>query len=240
MNEAMPQWRSFGTSAPSPPGGRTPPPGDGEGPAPAPGRPWWRWLAPALAAIGGLLAGGAMAVAAFLVLIPPASAIDAGPGEPLVLLPAASSTTAISEAPRTIVVDVAGAVARPGLHRLDPGGRVGDAIAAAGGFAPRADLEAAGLTLNLAQPLEDGAKVLVPALGSERRTAPSRPADGRIDLNRAGQAELESLPGIGPVTAGKIIAARAEQRFGAVRDLRTRGLVGESVYADIKDRLFAG
>ena len=133
-----------------------------------------------------------------------------------------------------IVVDVAGAVVRPGLHRLRGGDRVGDAIEAAGGFAPRADLATSAVVLNLAQPLEDGAKVLVPELGVDRPTSAASAADGRIDLNRASASELESLPGIGPVTAGKIIDAREAERFGSVRELRSRGIVGEKVYEDIE------
>jgi competence protein ComEA len=139
-----------------------------------------------------------------------------------------------------IIVDVAGAVARPGLHRLRPGDRVGDAIEAAGGFAPRADLAASAVDLNLAQPLEDGAKVLVPELGTARPSGSNAADDGRIDLNHASQSELESLPGIGPVTAGKIIDARSGERFDTVGELRSRGLVGEKVYEDIEGLVRAG
>jgi competence protein ComEA len=137
-----------------------------------------------------------------------------------------------------IVVDVAGAVAFPGLHRLRAGDRVGDAIEAAGGYAPRVDLAATSLSLNLAQTLEDGTKVLVPELGIDRLDAAAA-GDGRIDLNLADQAELETLPGIGPVTAGKIIDARAEERFSSTRDLRSRGIVGESVFEDIEGLVVA-
>lgn len=138
-----------------------------------------------------------------------------------------------------IVVDVAGAVARPGLHRLSPGARVGDAIAAAGGFAPRVDLAEVGRSINLAQPLSDGTKVHVPEMGFDQ-LAPVPAADGRIDLNLADQALLETLPGIGPVTAAKIIEARTNSRFDAVSELRDRGLVGESVFEQIKDLVHAG
>jgi competence protein ComEA len=198
-----------------------------------------RWLVPALAAGGGLLAGLGAAVIVVVILLASAEKTPVDDfGEALLLAPAAAEPIDERQAAGEILVDVAGAVVRPGLHRLEAGARVGDALEAAGGFAPRADLAAAAESLNLALTLEDGVKVLVPELGNERAVSTGT-ADGRIDINRADQAELETLPGIGPVTAGKIIAARNERRFESVRDLRTRGLVGESVFADIKSRLSA-
>ena len=198
-----------------------------------------------LVGLGGVLAGAALAALAFMVLSQPQAQDGAAAfafGEPIDEVGAMGAGALIDEvqgAPATameIVIDVAGAVARPGLHRLHEGDRVGDAIEAAGGFAPRVDLAATSESLNLAQPLEDGTKVLVPELGVDRPqvAADAGSAGGLIDLNHADQAELESLPGIGPVTAGKIMAARAESRFTSVRDLRTRGLVGESVFGDIE------
>ena len=77
----------------------------------------------------------------------------------------------------TVVVDVSGGVLQPGLRTLEAGDRVGDAIAAAGGFAPRADLAETSRTVNLAQPLTDGMKVLVPELGAD--TGPDRAGAGR-------------------------------------------------------------
>jgi competence protein ComEA len=133
-----------------------------------------------------------------------------------------------------LVVDVAGAVQQPGLHRLRNGDRVADAIDAAGGYAARVDLAAAGSALNLAELLTDGAKVVVPELGMEA-AALGEPADGRIDLNTADQAALESLPGIGPVTAGKIMAARSARAFASVGELLDRDIVGQAVYDDIVD-----
>jgi competence protein ComEA len=141
-----------------------------------------------------------------------------------------------------VVVDVSGGVMQPGLRTLSAGDRVGDAISAAGGFAPRADLAETSRTVNLAQPLTDGMKVLVPELGAD--PGPEDPSvaadDGRIDLNSASQSELESLPGIGPVTAQRIIEARDEQPFQAVDELRDREVVGGSVFEDIRDLVRAG
>ena len=236
MNEATPPWRSFSSDAPAPAGpGNRHAVDDGGGAA-------TRWLVPLLTGCGGLAAGAALVgIVLFSLGVVPASSQPPLLGESLsgaALLDVAMDTDVPAA---EIVVDVAGAVVRPGLHRLRSGDRVGDAIEAAGGFAPRADLAASSQTLNLAQPLDDGAKVLVPELGIDRpTTAAAAVDDGRIDLNRASQSELESLPGIGPVTAGKIVDARQDERFGGIRELRSRGLVGESVYEDIKGRISAG
>jgi competence protein ComEA len=230
LNEATPPWRSFSSDAPV----------DAAPEAPAARRSLPRWSVPLLAGLGGLGSGVALLGLAWIALgtaMPAASdpfATDLGVVPADLDMPAAIEAT-----PSEIVVDVAGAVSQPGLHRLQPGDRVGDAIEAAGGFAPRADLAAASQSLNLAQPLQDGAKVLVPELGIDR-PASAAADDGRIDLNRAGQTELESLPGIGPVTARKIIEAREAERFGDVAELRSRGLVGESVYEDIEGLVRAG
>lgn len=236
MNDAMPQWRTFSSEPPAP-GGATPEPAD----APTRfGRPRLDLATVSLIGLG--CAGLAVALLALISLIgaaTPVGGLLADAGEPLGSTGLAGDTSPQTRegaaAPLTseeMVVDVAGAVVRPGLHRLAPGARVGDAVAAAGGFAARVDLAEVGRSLNLAQPLNDGIKVLVPELGYDQ-LMPATVDDGRIDLNRADQAALERLPGIGPVTATKIIDARASRRFGSVRELRDRGLVGDSVFEQI-------
>jgi competence protein ComEA len=118
------------------------------------------------------------------------------------------------------------------------GDRVGDAIVAAGGFAPRADLAETAKVVNLAKPLTDGMKVLVPELGAEPAGGSgggSGASDATIDLNSADQAALETLPGIGPVTALRIMEARSERPFESVDDLRERGVVGTAVFERIRD-----
>lgn len=107
----------------------------------------------------------------------------------------------------TVVVHVVGAVASPGVVRLAAGARLLDAVAAAGGSTPDADLSA----VNLARPLVDGEQVVVPVLGqpvpSQATTAPTA-GDDLVDLNAASLAELDELPGVGPVIAQRIIDRR--------------------------------
>ncbi|HEX5240969.1 MAG TPA: ComEA family DNA-binding protein [Candidatus Limnocylindrales bacterium] len=143
-----------------------------------------------------------------------------------------------------LVVDVAGAVAHPGVYRLASGSRLADAIAAAGGYSPRVAVDVAGRTLNLAAVVQDGQLIVVPsrdeavasAVGGSSSgggTSGSGPG-GSIELNSATAEQLDTLPGIGPVTAAKIIAARAESPFRSVDDLLTRKLVGQKTFDQIK------
>ena len=135
-------------------------------------------------------------------------------------------------APPLIVVDVAGAVVRPGVVRLVSGARVADALAAAGGTTPDADAAA----LNKAAALRDGARVYVPRYGE---TPPAGSvgsgSERKFDINHATSAELESLPGIGPSTAARIVRAREQRAFTKIEELQTRGLVSARVLSDIRD-----
>lgn len=149
------------------------------------------------------------------------------------IAPAAEETATPTPLP-LVVVDVGGAVARPGVVRLVYGARVGDAIAAAGGATPEADLA----SLNRAALLRDGARVYVPRYGEVPPAGSvGSDAETKIDLNHATAAELEALPGIGPATAGRIVRSRDARPFGKVDELQTRGLVTARVLADIRDLL---
>ena len=142
-----------------------------------------------------------------------------------------------------LIVEVAGAVARPGLYHLPAGGRVADAIAAAGGYGPRIDVVRATAELNLAARVADGDRILVPSRddpvssrgpGSSPAASSPPARSGPLDLNRATAAELDALPGIGPVTLARIIASRTKQAFRSVADLRSRKLVGAAEFARIQ------
>jgi competence protein ComEA len=162
--------------------------------------------------------------------------------------------------PGPVTVHVSGAVHRPGLVELPPGSRVGHAIEAAGGLGPGADLA----TVNLARPLSDGEQVHVLREGE----APQAPgaatdppaagaggagvadpvgagggidAEGRVDLNRATAAELETLPGIGPAKAAAIVEHRETHGpYAEPGDIRAVSGIGEKTFQQLADRITTG
>jgi competence protein ComEA len=148
----------------------------------------------------------------------------------------------------SLAVHVAGAVVHPGLYHLPAGARVADALTAAGGSVPRADLD----RLNLAARVLDGQRVLVVRRGEPNPAgaspsavdgggvpggSPEAPAEP-VDLNTAGLSALDSLPGIGPATARAILEERARRGgFRSTRDLLRIPGIGEGRFARLKDRI---
>jgi competence protein ComEA len=202
------------------------------------------WLA-----IGAVLIALVVAGSAFLLATRPDpgveidGALDAEAG-----FAAEGGTGAPSAAPaQDLLVEVGGAVLRPGVYRLPSGARVLDAVTAAGGFGPRVDAAEADRRLNLAAPVRDGDEIHVPARGEVAVASGGagggsggEGAAGPIDVNNATAESLDTLPGIGPATAAKIIAAREEQPFASVEDLGTRKVVGPATLAKIRDLVTVG
>jgi competence protein ComEA len=164
--------------------------------------------------------------------VPPVQRV-APPASVATVSPAATATSA------TLVVHVAGAVRRPGLVQLHAGARVADAVAAAGGPARNAELA----SVNLARPVVDGEQLVVLARGQGPAVAAppaaggtaTGPSNGPIDLNSATLEQLDSLPGVGPVLAQRILDWRAQHgRFGSTDELREVSGIGEATFADIK------
>jgi competence protein ComEA len=159
-----------------------------------------------------LVAAGCLALLVFL-----GSKLLARPQADATLAPPAAPPTETASAATAVVVDVVGAVRRPGLYRLRQGTRIADAVARAGGATRKADLA----LINLAAPLADGEQVVVPRRGGGVPGAVAVPGTsaagaasaGPVHLSTATLEQLDSLPGIGPVTAQKILDYR--QKHGA-------------------------
>jgi competence protein ComEA len=221
-------WRDIDAVEPEP--GREPEPR---------GRPWVAVAALAMAVV--VAAGTVLAVAgpSAGVAVDGAAITEAARGDQ-----GGSAASGPASSSRELVVDVGGAVARPGVYRLSAGSRVADAIEAAGGYGPRVDPAAADRTLNLAARLSDGDEVHVPSRDEAASAAPAAPrgtgAGGLVDLNRASAQDLDALPGIGPATAAKIIAAREQRAFASVDDFAARKVVGTATLAKIRPLVTVG
>ena len=158
---------------------------------------------------------------------------------PSVVVPAAAGAT-VGSAPAAVpevVVHVVGQVLQPGLVHLPAGARLADAIDAAGGAGPEADLAA----INLARVLTDGEQVVVPRPGEQPPSVGAAGADPAIDLNTAATADLDTLPGIGPVLAQRIVDWRTEHgAFTAVDELAEVRGIGSSLLEGLHDLVRVG
>ena len=153
----------------------------------------------------------------------------------------ADGSTAPSPADDVLIVDVVGKVQQPGIVTVPKGSRVFEAIEAAGGLRGRVDTT----SLNLARELADGEQILVglqPVDASGAPTASGAPSAGaapagaKVNLNTATLEQLDTLPGVGPVTAQAILGWRETNgRFGAVDDLLDVKGIGEATLAELRD-----
>ncbi len=136
-----------------------------------------------------------------------------------------------------LVVDISGEVVRPGVYKLPVGSRIEDALRASGGVTEGADTDYIEKYLNRAAKLSDGQKLYIPSRDAGKTQELKKSFAQRaktLNINSASSGELEGLPGIGPVTAGKIIAGRPYQN---ISELVEKKVVGQKVYDQIKDRI---
>ena len=138
-----------------------------------------------------------------------------------------------------ITIDVEGAVVQPGIYRLPREARVADALLAAGGLTEEADTDRIAGTINRAAKLSDGGKLYFPKKGDSGFSSSSSVSNpsalsNLVSINFGTQSDLESLPGIGPVTAKKIIASRPYQ---TLEELVSKKAVGQSLFEKIKEQL---
>jgi len=202
----------------------------------------------------GALGVVAAAVGGWWALRPPAGPDPAEilPMVGTVPIPTPAPPPSPAPEPARIVVDVVGAVARPGVHELPAASRVADAIDAAGGFTASADR----IRLNLAEPVGDGSRIWVPAIGESSGpdlvpviggSGGVSGADGglgaesaTVNINTADAASLESLPGIGPSLAAAIVVHRRRHGpFATVDDLIDVSGIGPVKLEQIRPRATA-
>jgi competence protein ComEA len=201
----------------------------------------------------GLGVGGVASVLAAVVLLvtvalaAQSAAADGAADTSFAALGSASPGTPVPLA--DLVIDVQGAVRRPGVVLLPPGSRVSDALEAAGGYSRHADLNLAAASLNLASTLSDGAQVYVPVIGVAGNPGTGgggggtggtggtagTGGSGLVNVNTATPEELEGLPGIGPVTVQKIVAGRAEHPFATLDEMVERQIIDRGQLEDIRD-----
>ena len=179
---------------------------------------------------------------------PPAASGRSGAPDPSAAGSAAAPTTVVA----TLVVDVGGAVARPGLVRVGRGARVADVVAAAGGATHDADLD----RLNLAATVADGERLFVPRLGQSSipvavngdgggdggvtggGPVPGSPGAAPVDLNSATAEQLDALPGVGPATAAAIVAYRTQHGpFRSVDELLQVHGIGPAKLAALRSKV---
>lgn len=141
-----------------------------------------------------------------------------------------------------IVVDVEGAVENPGIYRLSIDARQQDALIAAGGMSKSADRPLVAKTLNMAAKLSDGMKIYIPRMGevpapvvnTAGQVVAGTSTSTGISINSASASELDSLPGVGPVTSDKIIKNRP---YSSLEELTSKKAVTKATFEKIKDQI---
>ena len=159
------------------------------------------------------------------------------PAAPLAFAESTAPAGAAKAPAAELIIDVVGKVRKPGIVTVPKGSRVYQAIEAAGGLKGRVDTA----TLNMARVLTDGEQILVgiePVGAAAAEGPPGTPAGAKVNLNTATAEQLDTLPGVGPVTAQAILDWRQENgRFGSVEDLLDVKGIGDATLAELRDHV---
>jgi len=177
-----------------------------------------------------------LGLAGILVIVSGLAAIGIGLGkvnEPQLEIIEASMAPAV---PLKILIDIGGAVEKPGIYEFSSEARVNDALVAAGGLSGEADRDWVSQNLNLAGKLTDGVKIYIPFQDETdtNKDSPSLRKGESLNLNTASLAELDTLWGIGPATGQKIIDSRP---YAKIEELLEKKIVKSNVYEAIKDKI---
>lgn len=170
--------------------------------------------------------------------------LGSGGNDQAITFEAATVNDGSNEKSVKIFVDISGAVVRPSVYELPINARMQDALVAAGGLSEDADREWVAKTINLAAKLTDGAKVYIPSINDQQNTAVAAQGSQEsvlgsqygilININTANATELDTLPGVGPVTAQKIIDNRP---YSLVDELLSKKAVNKATFEKIKDKI---
>lgn len=145
-----------------------------------------------------------------------------------------SESDAVSADISVVTVDVSGAVNRPGVYTLPSDARVNEALEKAGGLSDQANHALVSQTINLAKPLTDGEKIYVPLVSDNAQSSVLATETGKISINAGTSTDLDSLPGVGVVTAQKIIDGRP---YSSIDELLSKKVVGQSVFEKIREQI---
>lgn len=212
---------------------------------------WQGWLANNARLVLPLLIGLLLVTAGFFFIS------SNQPQKGIEILEAEDNQATSSAKQGSVWVEVAGAVIKPGVYELPAGSRINDLLALAGGLSAEADRQWLELYLNRAQKLNDGVKIYVPRLGEAEKSGivdglqPGVVAgesgqkafgvslgSGLININTATQSELETLPGIGPAFAQRIIEYReAHSGFKNIEEIKQVSGIGEKTFEKMKEKI---
>lgn len=155
-----------------------------------------------------------------------------------VLRQAQDKTTSVIQVVRKVQIDISGEVVNPGVYELNEGARVNEVLVKAGGLSVRADREWVEKNINRAAIVSDGEKIFIPKAGEVMGTRVEVVGSKKVSLNRGTVADFETLKGIGPIMAQKIVDYRQKQGgFVSIEEIKLVSGVGEKLYEKIKDEL---